>query len=309
MKAALMFSGQGSQYIGMGKEFYEKFDEVKAVFLEAEKLTDYPIRKIMFEDEELLNNTKYTQVAMFTLYEAIIRVIKENKLEIDYSMGLSLGEYGAYLHNEVFDFATGIEIVKNRALLMEKAQSEKAGKMCAVIGLDLKNIEIALSFSKNLSIANFNSYDQYVISGDSEDILVFKDKVISLGAKRAIILNTSGAFHSPFMASAEKEFGEYLESIHLQEPSKNLYINITGDKYTQNIKEVMAKQISSSVRFYQMIENLVAEGVDFFIEVGPKQTLSSLVKKINPNVVVANIENLESLNKTLLKWRGLYEGK
>ncbi len=310
MKAALMFSGQGSQYLGMGKEFYDNFPEVQALINEAEKVTNYPIKKILFEDEELLNNTKYTQVALFALYGAIIKVLKKYDLNINYSMGLSLGEYGAYLYNDVFDFALGLEIIKNRAILMEKAQNLNPGKMCAVIGLDLKTLEMALKDEVNsLEIANYNAYDQYVVSGSSEAILNFKDKVLTLGAKRAIVLNTSGAFHSRFMKNAEKDFGEYLKTITLNEPVKNLYINLTGNKYTEAIKEVMTKQITHGVRFYQMVENMILEGVDFFIEIGPKQTLSSLVKKINPNVEVTNIEDLVSLNKTMSKWRDRNEGK
>jgi [acyl-carrier-protein] S-malonyltransferase len=302
MKTVFMFSGQGSQYLGMAKELYENYEVVRTVFEKAEEITDYPIKKIFFESLELLNDTKYTQVAMFVMYQAIIEVLKLYNIFADASMGLSLGEYGAYLHNEVFSFELGLEIVKTRSKLMAEAQEKNPGKMCAIIGLDNNAVEEMIKPFKEIVIANYNLPTQLVISGDQESILKLKDLAIEKGAKRAIVLETSGAFHSPFMNSAEEGFYDYLSCLDINEPKYNLYVNLTGRKYESNIKEVMAKQISHSVKFYQTVEEMIVDGMNVFIEIGPKQTLSSLVRKIDSSVVVCNVEDLKSLQKTISIW-------
>lgn len=306
MKSAFMFSGQGSQYIGMCKEFYDNYDIVKDIFAKAEEITNYPIREILFESEELINNTKYTQVAMFVMYQSILEVLKLSDVKANSSMGLSLGEYGAYLHNEVFDFETGLRVIKARSKLMAEAQENNPGRMCAIIGMDVKTLEKLIEPFKNVVIANYNSPNQLVISGNKEEIEEAREIVINNGAKRAIMLETSGAFHSPLMSSAEEGFIEFLNGIELHEPKRDLYVNLTGRKYETNIKQVMGQQISNSVRFYQMVNEMIDNGTKMFIEIGPKQTLSSLVKKINSEVVVCNVEDMKSLQKTISVWEDIY---
>ena len=301
MNIALMFSGQGSQYHGMGKDLYDYFDEVKNIFHQAETITKYPLREIIFnQNDDRLHETKYTQVSMFTIYQSVLMILKKYKLDSNYSFGLSLGEYGAYLHNEVFDFETGLDIIKHRAAFMEEASLKTPGKMCAVINLNPTTLESLVNESPyRVNIANYNTPQQLVISGEERGVDEISLQAKEKGAKRIIELKTSGAFHSSLMDEAANQFYDYLEHINLNEPTKHLYINLTGRHYINEIKEVMVNQINHSVKFYQMIDKLIEKGIDTFIEIGPKTTLCNFIKRINPQVKLLNIENIESLKNTL----------
>ena len=300
-KIAFMFSGQGSEYRDMGRDLYDSYDIVREIFIKAESITQYPIRDIIFNDDNRLHQTKYTQVCMFTMYHAILKLLKEYHVEAIYSFGLSLGEYGAYLHNQVFDFEQGLNIVKNRAIFMEEASINTKGKMAAVLNLDPIILQNLIDDSgKEVTIANYNTPSQLVISGESQAVDEISVLAKEHGAKRIIELNTSGAFHSPLMNKAAKNFSDYLKTINLNNPIYHLYVNLTGKLFDGNIKDVMAKQINHSVKFYQIVNELVNQGIDTFIEIGPKRTLSSFVKKINNQMTTLSVENKESLN-TLVK--------
>ncbi|MCK5388548.1 MAG: ACP S-malonyltransferase [Candidatus Izimaplasma sp.] len=300
MSTVFMFSGQGSQYVGMGKELYENYEVAKKVFDEADSILGYSIKNIMFNNEEKLNDTLYTQVAMFTLYYAILEVLKSHNVNAEYSIGLSLGEYGALLHNEVYDFKTGLKILEKRGLFMYEAAKHVEGKMSAILALDATVLEnIINSVNGFVKIANFNTYGQLVISGEENAVLEVNKMALEQGAKRAILLNTSGPFHTKLMEDASAKLEDYLTGVELQEPSKKLLVNVTGDFYLENIKSSMVNQITSSVYFYQMVEKLIEEGVDTFIEIGPKRTLCGFVKKINRKINIYNVEDMASLNKLL----------
>ena len=302
MKKVFMFSGQGSQYVGMCKDLYDEYDVVKELFNKADSVLGYKISDIIFNDEVRLNQTVHTQVAMYTMYAAILEVLKEKGIEADYSMGLSLGEYGALLHNEVYDFETGLKILQKRGEAMNEASQKVSGKMSAILGMDADKLnELIDSVEGYVKIANYNTYGQLVISGETEAVLKVNELALENGAKRAIPLNTSGPFHTEIMKEAAILLEEYLQGVELNEPTKKLLINTTGDFYSGNLKKEMVSQITSSVMFYQMVEKCLAEGIDTFIEIGPKKTLTSFVKKVNRKVSIMNIEDLQSLETTLGK--------
>ena len=300
MKTAFMFSGQGAQYVGMGKELYDNYEIARAIFNQADSILGYSIKDIMFNNEEKLNDTLYTQVAMFTFYYATLEVLKSHNVNAEYSIGLSLGEYGAFLHNNVFDFETGLKILEKRGQFMNEASKNVSGKMSAILGLDANVLEELVKNTKGyVKIANYNTYGQLVISGEEKAVLEVNKLALEKGAKRAILLNTSGPFHTELMVEASRKLEEYLVPVSLDNPRKKLLVNITGDFYQGDAKECMVKQITSSVYFYQMIEKLIKDGVDTFIEIGPKKTLCGFVKKINRKLNIYNVEDIASLNKLL----------
>lgn len=300
MKKVLMFSGQGSQYVGMGEEFYNNYEVAKNVIDSADKILGYSIKDIMFGNEKLLNNTLYTQVAMFTLYVAILEVLKSEDVEVEYAIGLSLGEYGALYYNDVFDFETGLKILEKRGLFMNEAAKNTRGLMSAILGMESDVLlDIIAGVEGFVKIANYNTYGQLVISGQENAVLEVNEIALRKGAKRAIVLNTSGPFHTSLMKEASTKFSDYLSTVKLGVPSKKLLVNTTGDFYKDNLKDTMVNQITNSVMFYQMIEKLIDDGVTTFIEVGPKKSLCSFVKKIDRKLKIYNVEDMMSLEKLL----------
>lgn len=300
MKKVLMFSGQGSQYVGMGEEFYNNYEVAKNVIDSADKILGYSIKDIMFGNEKLLNNTLYTQVAMFTLYVAILEVLKSEDVEVEYAIGLSLGEYGALYYNDVFDFETGLKILEKRGLFMNEAAKNTRGLMSAILGMESDVLlDIIAGVEGFVKIANYNTYGQLVISGQENAVLEVNEIALRKGAKRAIVLNTSGPFHTLLMKDASTKFSDYLSTVKLGVPSKKLLVNTTGDFYKDNLKDTMVNQITNSVMFYQMIEKLIDDGVTTFIEVGPKKSLCSFVKKIDRKLKIYNVEDMMSLEKLL----------
>ncbi len=302
MKTALLFSGQGAQYVGMGKSLYDNYDCAKKIFDQADQVLGYSLSSIMFEDEEKLNDTKYTQVAMFTLYAAILEVMKLKGLEAYISMGLSLGEYGAMYHNNVFDFETGLKLLEQRGKFMQEACDNVEGKMSAILGMDEKALkELLEQVDGYVKIANYNTYGQLVISGEEQAVVKVNELALQNGAKRAILLNTSGPFHTALMEEASEKLGDYIENIEFKKPEYLMLVNTTGTYFEGDIKVEMITQITSSVKFYQMIEQCLEDGVDSFIEIGPKKTLLGFVKKVNRKVTMCNIEDVDSLEATLAK--------
>jgi len=299
MKLAFLFSAQGAQYAGMGKDLYENNETVKQRIDEADNALNYDLKKNMFEDEEALASTRYVQTAIFTLSAAIRDALKEEGIISEGSVGLSLGEYGALYDRGAFSFYDGLQIVEHRSFFMDQAVKEQPGTMAAVRGT-LDVIEPLVTAIDNLHIANYNLPNQYVISGTKEAVDQFTEQAKEKGIRRVTPLRTAGAFHSPFMNEASEALRGYLRLVDLNEPLGDLYLNTTGKKHEgEDLKTHMVNQISHPVKFYPAIEAMIAEGYDTFVELGVKNTLASMVKKIDKTVKTLHVEDYETLKKTI----------
>lgn len=301
MKIGLLFPGQGSQSLGMGKDLYVKYEEYRNVYNKVKYITGIDIAKISFENEELLNQTKYTQLAILTMSLAILEVLKLNKnieLNEEYLAGLSLGEYSALVRSGYISFEDGIKIVKSRGILMQDMCPKGDWAMAAVMGLDEQTLnEICTNIAGFVKPANFNTFGQIVVTGDRKGIDELMVKAKENGAKRVIELNTSGPFHTKKLNDAARELRKELDNIEFKTPKGKVIKNLDGKAYKENddLREILQKHIVSSVRFEDSIKNMLENGVDTFIEIGPGKTLTGFVKRINKDVKLFNVNDVQSL--------------
>lgn len=305
MELGFVFPGQGAQYVGMGKDLYEKYDTVKNVYKRANDILGIDVAKLTFESsEEVLNQTKNTQIAILVMSLAIAELLKENNIEANISAGLSLGEYSALAYSSFISFEDVIKVVRKRGEYMQNYVPDGTWAMAAIIGLDEELVERACSDVKTGFVvpANYNCIGQIAISGEREAVIEAMENAKDLGAKRAIELKTSGPFHTEKLKIASDKLREELEKIDINiKPSKKVIKNIDAKEYTNNDDFVylLSKHVISPVRFRKSIEEMISQGVDTFIEIGPGKVLSGFIKKTNKDVNVMNVENIETFENCL----------
>ena len=305
---AILFPGQGSQYVGMGKALFEKYPVVKEIFNSADEILGFNISSIIFNGpEEELTLTKNSQPAIYVTSWAAYSLLRDKipSLSISYFAGLSLGEYTAYAASGAFSFEDGLRLVRKRGELMQKSAEDNRGTMASVMGLTLEKVEeICLEINRNhpVNVANINSPGQIVISGSIQGVLEASSKCSEAGAKRVIPLKVSGAFHSSLMRSAAEGLSNFLAGISIKEPSTPVVGNVLA-RETKNVEEIrktLAEQVTNSVRWQQSMEYLNKNGcVNIFIECGCGNVLRGLLKRIVPEAISCGVEDSDSLDKTI----------
>lgn len=306
-KTAFMFPGQGAQYTGMGRNFYNEYRESAEVYDIASETLKMDIKKLCFEENDMLDKTEYTQIAMFVTEVAILKALYSKGYRSQVNIGLSLGEYAALYASGAINLEDACRIVRQRGIYMENEVPAGKGAMSAVVGMEIESVEKILDNYPGVQIANYNCPGQIVISGITEDVDIAGAELKEAGAKRVIRLNVSGPFHSQLLVKAGEKLGVLLKDVELGSINVPYVANYSADYITdtKDVKELLEKQVYSPVRFQQSVELMIKDGVDTFVEIGPGKTLSGFVKKINKNIGaeinIMNISEPEDLNNLNLQ--------
>lgn len=299
-KIAFIFPGQGAQVCGMGRDFYEQTKTGRRIFDRATELLGFSMPELIFEKNDRLDATEYTQPAMVTVSLAMMEVFMEQTgIRPDLAAGLSLGEYAAMTAAGVMSADDSIRTVRQRGILMQEAVPGGVGAMAAVLAMDAEKIEEIIAPLEGVQIANYNCPGQIVISGLKEAVEKAAELLKAAGAKRVLPLNVSGPFHSYLLSEAGRRLGEVLADVKVHKPDLPYIANVTAGYVTEaeQVKPLLEKQVSSSVRWEQSMRRMLADGVDTFIEIGPGRTLTGFMKKIDRDARAMNIEKLEDMEK------------
>lgn len=300
-KTAFIFPGQGAQYCGMGKDFYDTYETARQVFELAKKTTGLDVAELCFTENDRLNITEFTQIAMLTTEVAILKVLQEKGLKADCCAGLSLGEYGALAAAEVMELKDLFRLIRSRGIYMQEAYPV-GGAMTAVLGLDADTIrEVCDAVDGIVSIANDNCPGQIVITGEEKAVQEASAKLTEAGARKCVPLKVSGPFHSALLTGAGEKLAAELENVRVKDPVIPYLCNVEAAFVTDSlrVKELLAKQVSGTVRWRESVERMIADGVNTFIEIGPGKTLTGFLRKINRDVTAKNVETVEDMNRLL----------
>ena len=298
-KIAFIYPGQGAQKAGMGKDFYDNSELAKAVFDKASELLQIDMKALCFEENDKLDLTEYTQAALVTTCLAMTKVVEARGIHPDVTAGLSLGEYCAISVAGGMKDEDAITLVRKRGILMQNTVPAGEGAMAAILGMDASAIEEGIREIEGVSVANYNCPGQIVITGETKAVEKAAEVLKEAGAKRAVLLNVSGPFHSPMLKSAGEKLSKEMENVEFS-PLQIPYVTNVTAKYVNDIsetKELLAEQVAASVRWQESVENMIADGVDTFVEIGPGKTLAGFLRKIDRSVKVYNIGTWEDVDK------------
>ena len=309
MKIAFIFSGQGSQYIGMGKELYDNILVSREILDKSKKLLDFDIKELMFNgNKEVLDITENTQPAILIMSIMAMKALEEKGIKLNVVSGLSLGEYSALIASKALSFEEAIPLIRKRGKLMQEAVPIGIGSMVAIMGLPLDKVNFAINKAKDIGVVEisiYNTNNQIVIGGEKLAVERAKEICLEIGAKRAIELKVSGPFHTSLLENASIKLREELNKIEFSKPEIKIISNVTADtiENKDEIKDILCKQIKSSVRWSESVDKMLNMGVDIFIELGPSRVLSGFIKEISREkglkINIFNVEDIKSLNKTI----------
>ena len=304
-KTAFLFPGQGAQYVGMAREFYETYEESREVFAKATQAAGFSLEDICFTENEKINETRYTQPALFTACCAILSAVQKEGIQADAAAGLSLGEYCALTAAGAITFEDGVKVVCQRGNYMQDAVPAGQGSMYAILSRKPLPIEeICQDVPGVVNVANYNCPGQQVISGENEAVEEAARKLLEAGAARAVPLNVSGPFHSPLLKGAGLRLKELLSTVDMKEPNLLFISNVTAKEVNDamQLKELLSRQVYSSVQWQQSMEYLITMSVDTFVEIGPGKTLSNFMKKISSTVRLFHVETPADLEQLKKEW-------
>ena len=298
-KTAFLFPGQGVQKCGMGKDFYENSSQAAKLFEEASEALRLDMKALCFEENDRLDQTEYTQAALVTTYLAMCRELESRGVKPDITAGLSLGEYAAIAAAGAMSDLDAIRLVRKRGMLMQNTVPAGEGAMCAILALDEKKIEEVLNEIPDVTIANYNCPGQIVITGKTAAVEMAAARLKEIGARRTLMLNVSGPFHSPMLEPAGAALRQELEQVTFQRLQIPYVTNVNACEITDasEITELLVRQMYSPVRWMQSMEYMLKSGVDTFVEIGPGKTLEGFLKKINRNAQVHHVSCWEDLEQ------------